>query len=110
MNQAQLHSFLRWLLSASGPGGALLIYWGLPENQLGSLLEIIIALVAVLPSIGALVLSIRAHTKSNTIAATEAMPEVQKVLLKPAAATSEMAAIAMDPMRPKVQLGDRDGR
>jgi len=103
MNVSQVNSLLRWLLGASGPVGALLVYWGVPVEYLGSLTEIVIGCVAVIPPLIALVLSIRAHSKSRIIAEVEAIPEVVKVLIDPAA-TGEVARAAIDPLRPKVSL------
>jgi len=103
MNSTQIESLLRWLLGTSGPIGALLIYWGITPDNLGHLLEIVIAAVAVIPPLFALYLSIRAHTRSREIAAVEAIPEVEKILIKPTA-TGTVAAVAADPARPKVTV------
>jgi hypothetical protein len=101
MNNEQIKSIVRWGLASvsSFVSGFLLAKrWFSPEetSQISALFssEAVVAIVTALISGG---WGLIAHTQKNTIAATDAIPEVKKVELKPTEAGKALAKAVASP-------------
>jgi len=94
---------VRLLLAISGPIGAWLVAHGISAENLTTVVEAIIVIVGLIPTIGALVWGVHAHTDNSKLEAVEAMPDVKQIVsISRPDTDSAILAASRDVKRPKV--------
>lgn len=91
INQAQIESIIRWLLTTGGPGAAYLVSQGMAPSQINNILTIALAVV---PPAISFVWSLFRKTDKQMIAAAASVPGVNGVVISPYATGGAAAAAA----------------
>ena len=98
INQAQIESIIRWLLTTGGPGAAYLVSQGMAPSQINNILTIALAVV---PPAISFVWGLFRKTDKQMIATVASVPGVNGVVISPYA-TGGAAAAARDDKLPTV--------